>query len=74
MVIVSRVANWLSYVTDKPPTITPEMVAMTTRDMFCDSAKAMRELGFKAVDLRTMVTDSVNWLKQEGYLQRWEAA
>jgi nucleoside-diphosphate-sugar epimerase len=72
MIVVSRVANWISYLTGKPPMITPEMVAMVTRDMYCDSSKAMRELGFRAVDLRTMVVDSVNWLKQEGYLNRWE--
>ena len=73
MYVVSTVGNWISYLTDKPPTITPEMVRMVTRNMYCDSSKAMRELGFRAVDLRTMVVDSVNWLKQEGMLERWAA-
>jgi dihydroflavonol-4-reductase len=73
MIVASRVANWISYLTDKPPSVTPEMVRMITRTMYCDSSKAERELGFRAVNLRTMVEDSVNWLKQEGLLDRWAA-
>lgn len=71
MAVLARVDNWLSYLTGKPPTVTPEMVAVVNRRMFCDSAKAERELGFKAVDLRSMVEDSVNWLREEGFLDRW---
>lgn len=69
--VVSQVGNWISYVTDKPPRITPEMVRMATRRMHCDSSKAIRELGFRTESLRTMVEDAVTWLKQEGYLERW---
>lgn len=69
--VASRITNWISYVTDKRPDITPEAVGQATRKMYCDSSKAERELGFRAVDLRAMVTDSVNWLRQEGYLDRW---
>jgi dihydroflavonol-4-reductase len=71
--VVSQIGNWISYLTGKPPSITPEMVRMVTRNMYCDSSKAERELGFHAVSLRTMVEDSVNWLKHEGMLERWAA-
>jgi dihydroflavonol-4-reductase len=73
MVVVSRVGNWLSYLTGKPPTLTPEMVVMVSRHMFCQSTKAERELGFRTASLRSMVQDSVNWLRQEGFLDRWAA-
>lgn len=73
MQIASHVANWLSYVTRKPPSITPEMVRMAIRTMYCDSSKAERELGFKPESLHTMVKDSVDWLRQEGFLDRWAA-
>lgn len=71
MAVVGHVGNWLSYVTGKPPTVTPEMVALTSRALYCDSAKAERELGFRAVSLRSMVKDSVDWLRDEGFLARW---
>lgn len=73
MLVASQIGNWVSYFTDKPPSITPEMVRMVTRRMFCDSSKAERELGFRTESLRTMVEDSVNWLRQEGLLDRWAA-
>jgi len=74
MRIASRVGSWISYLTDTPPSVTPEMVALATRDMYCDSAKAERELGLRAVGLRTMVEDSVRWLREEGFLDRWAGA
>lgn len=73
MLAVSRVGNWMSYLTGKPPRLTPEMVAMVTRTMYCDSSKAAHALGFRAESLRTMIEDSVNWLRQEGFLERWAA-
>lgn len=73
LLAASRVGNWMSYLTGKPPSLTPEMVAMATRTMYCDSAKAERELGFRAESLRAMVEASVSWLRQEGFLERWAA-
>lgn len=74
MIAASRIGNWMSYVTGKPPSITPEMVRMVTRTMYCDSAKAERDLGFRPEPLATMVKDSVDWLRREGFLDRWRAA
>lgn len=71
MYFASRLGNWTSLLTGKPPAITPETVAMVTRTMYCDSSKAERELGYRAVPLRVMVEDSVTWLRREGYLERW---
>ncbi|MFL6650152.1 MAG: SDR family oxidoreductase [Sulfurifustaceae bacterium] len=73
MLVVSQIGNWVSYLTNRPPSITPEMVRMVTRRMYCDSSKAERELGFRTESLRTMVEDSVGWLRQEGLLDRWAA-
>jgi dihydroflavonol-4-reductase len=59
---------WASYFTAKAPTLTPESAYMVSIRRTCDSAKAMRELGYRAVDLKTMVADSYVWLKHEGLL------
>ena len=66
--LMGRIDPWLSSLTGKPPTLTPETVAMLTRKMFCDCSKAERELGYQPVPLRTIVEDSFRWLQQEGLL------
>lgn len=49
--IGARVSEGRSYLTDREPTITPESVDLVSRQLFCDSTKAMLELGYKPVDL-----------------------
>lgn len=58
----------LASVTGRQPTLTPETAALVSRSLQCDCSKAMRELGFQAVPLRTMVEESCRWLRQEGFL------
>lgn len=55
-------------VTGRPPTLTPEAARMVTREVFCDCSKAARELGFREVPLREMVSECVGWLAAEGRL------
>ena len=50
------------------PTLTPETARQATRQLTCDSSKAMRALGYRAVPLREMVGDCVSWLVAEGLL------
>lgn len=71
--IAARIGHFVSFVTGKPPRITPEMVGMATRQIYCDSSKAQRELGFRTVPLHVMVEDGVSWLRREGFLERWAA-
>lgn len=54
--------------TGKAPVVSPEAARMATRDVFCDCAKAKRELGFRVVPLKEMVRDCVEWLRAEGLL------
>ncbi|MGH8707188.1 MAG: SDR family oxidoreductase [Burkholderiales bacterium] len=54
--------------TGRQPALTPEAARMATREVSCDSAKAMRKLGFRAVPLGEMVKDCVAWLAAEGHL------
>lgn len=57
-----------SRMTGRPPTLTPEAARMVTREVSCNCSKAMRELGFRSVPLREMVSDCVGWLAAEGRL------
>jgi dihydroflavonol-4-reductase len=56
------------------PTLTPETARQATRELTCDSSKAMRELGYRAVPLREMVADCVDWLAAEGLLPGVQSA
>lgn len=52
----------------RPPALTPEAARMVSRNVSCDSSKAVRELGFRAVPLAEMVGDCVRWMAAEGLL------
>ena len=65
---VARAGEWVSLVTGKEPTLTPEGARMVTRTLHCDCSKAERELGLRRVELRCTVEDSYGWLKSEGLI------
>ena len=65
--VLGRVSQWGSYVTKRAPTVTPEIAAGTSRPPHLfKSDKAMKELGYEAVPLETMLGESYEWLKGEG--------
>jgi dihydroflavonol-4-reductase len=68
-----RVIAWAqglrAAITGKPPQLTPESVALSTRKVSCPSLKAQQELGFKIVPIRTMLQDSYEWLLASGRLK-----
>jgi dihydroflavonol-4-reductase len=63
-----RLSQWASYVTRKPPQVTPEIATATDRPHFFKSDKAIRELGYQAVPLADMLRESHDWLKAEKLL------
>ncbi len=68
--LYARIDTALAALKGKPPTLTPEMAASTTRRLNVPSTKAQRELGFRTVPLETMVKDCYDWLLAEGKLGR----
>ena len=54
--------------TSKEPQLTPEKFEMITGKMVCDYSKAERELGYQTTDLKTSLSESYEWLKQENLL------
>jgi len=60
--------------TGRQPVLSPETARQATRELTCDSSKAMRELGYRAVPLREMVADCVNWMIAEGLLPGVQSA
>jgi nucleoside-diphosphate-sugar epimerase len=71
LVVVKTIAalgDLLSRVTGREPPVTPEMADAFTNPITATAAKAQRELGFRVVPLKTMVTDCFDWMVAEGRL------
>jgi nucleoside-diphosphate-sugar epimerase len=67
--IIARVQGMRAAITGKPPQLTPESVALSTRKISCPSTKAQQELGFKIVPIQTMLQDCYDWLVATGRLK-----
>ncbi len=69
---VLKAMGWLkqalSMLTGREPDITPEAAAIVCADETCSSAKASAELGYRETPLKTLVADTVAWLKAEKLL------
>jgi nucleoside-diphosphate-sugar epimerase len=74
LLVMGKLGALRGVLSGRQPTLTPEMVLQATRDVSCDSAKAMRELGYRAVPLREMVHDCVQWMAAEGLLPGVQSA
>jgi nucleoside-diphosphate-sugar epimerase len=66
----ARVLGWVSVLTRQEPIITPESAAFLCADLTCRSDKAVRELGYRPVPIRTMLEDCHRWLIDVGLLPR----
>jgi nucleoside-diphosphate-sugar epimerase len=64
-----RVLSWTSHLSRKEPVLTPESAAFLSASLLCRSDKAIRELNYRPVPLRTMLEDCHRWLVEEGLLK-----
>jgi len=55
---------------ERDPGMTPEMFNLMSLNQVIDCSKAVRELGFKPVNLKTMYGDLCAWMREEGLLDR----
>ena len=63
-----RVNEWISLLTEREPSLTPEMAAIFSARMIARSDKATRELGYHPVALNEMLRRCYDWLVAEGKL------
>lgn len=67
---VGLVSDLWSRITGREPAVTPEKAALITRRVEASSAKAQRELGYRAdVDLDTMLRECCDWLIEQKLLE-----
>jgi dihydroflavonol-4-reductase len=60
MEIAARLTGW-------EPMVTHDALRMSKKKMYFTSAKAERELGYKARPAREAIEDAIKWFKAEGY-------
>lgn len=65
---VGRVNQWASTFTRRPPDVTPEAAFLACGVGTVDSRKAERDLGFRAMPLRPLVAETLDWMRGEGLL------
>ncbi|MCW8872118.1 MAG: SDR family oxidoreductase, partial [Xanthomonadales bacterium] len=63
---VARAKSLLAALTGKKPDLTPEEAAIITHEIRCDSGRAQRELDYRAMPLRDMVLDTIEWMRGKG--------
>ncbi len=66
--LVGRVSSGVARLTGRPPDITPEIAEMICGHQIIRSDKAVKELGYRTVGLRTMFEDCHRWLRTEGLI------
>ncbi len=64
-----RVSEWGSWITRRPPNVTPEVAAAFVRHHLFTCDKAIGELGYRPVPMADMLLESYEWLKSERILR-----
>ncbi|WP_299594113.1 NAD-dependent epimerase/dehydratase family protein [uncultured Microbulbifer sp.] len=66
---VAAISDWVSRVSGREPAVTPQKARMLTDRALADCTRAQRELGYRnSVALADMLTESRDWLVEEGLL------
>jgi dihydroflavonol-4-reductase len=65
---LAHLAEAMATVTGKEPFLTRDALKMAKYHMFFSSAKAIRELGYKARPYREGLVDAIGWFRQAGYI------
>jgi dihydroflavonol-4-reductase len=66
---IAHVAEAFAHLTGRPTRITVDGVRMARKRMFFSSAKAIRELGYRARPAHEAFVDAVRWFTENGYLR-----
>jgi dihydroflavonol-4-reductase len=66
----AHVSEAMARVTGREPMLTLDGLRMAKNKMFFSSAKAERELDYRARPYREGITDAIAWFRQAGYLPR----
>jgi dihydroflavonol-4-reductase len=66
---IALVAEMMARRNGREPLITLDGLRMSKNRMFFTTAKAERELGYKARPYAEAITDAIDWFRRAGYLK-----
>ena len=76
--VALRLALWAalakSRIDGNEPALAPERYGRAVGNLLCDDRKAPRELGYSRTDLRTMLAETIDSLRQQHLLEDHTAA
>lgn len=61
----ARLEEWIAPMFGREPDFTRDAVALLSQNLYCSSAKAQRELGYRPQPLQKMLVDCRDWLRSE---------
>ena len=59
---------FLAGISGREPDVTPESAAMVAYHVSCNSGKAQEALDYRFTPIRTLIEDTVKWMKEKGLL------
>ena len=65
----ARLEETLAPVFRREPDLTRETVTLLSSNIYCDTSRAVEELGFECVDMDSMLNDTIEWMLSEGMLK-----
>ena len=67
--IMGYMYQFIAKTTKKPPVLTVPIVRGTSKYLYCDSSKAVSELGWSQTPIKTTIEKAVNWYRENGYVK-----
>jgi dihydroflavonol-4-reductase len=64
---VAYIMEMLARLTGRTPFVTVDELRMAKKKMFFSTAKAERELGYKARPAKQAIADALAWFRDKGY-------
>jgi nucleoside-diphosphate-sugar epimerase len=58
----------------REPDVTRDAVELLSQNIYCDTRRAVKELGYKPQPMETMLKDSMDWMLEQGLLRPKAAA
>jgi nucleoside-diphosphate-sugar epimerase len=52
----------------REPDVTRDAVELLSQNIYCDTRRAVRELGYKPQRMETMLKDCMDWMLEQGLL------
>lgn len=64
----ARLEEMIAPLFGREPDVTPDAVALLSQNIYCDTRRAVKELGYRPQPLEKMLADCLAWMREQGKL------